>query len=96
MDVEELARVGRHQQLCPYYAARAMQHHADLVLLPYSCLLSLVRTAAFLQQLQYKLESHDLCADAKHVLWLWYGHRLGKFPILPQFSLENASIPSML
>ena len=40
LDIEELARLGRAKGLCPYYAARAAQQHADLVLLPYSALLS--------------------------------------------------------
>ncbi|KAK9792715.1 hypothetical protein WJX73_001436 [Symbiochloris irregularis] len=40
LDVEELARLGKAKGLCPYYAARAAQQHADLVLLPYSALLS--------------------------------------------------------
>ena len=42
LDVEELARLGQRRGLCPYYAARAAQQHADLVLLPYSALLSQV------------------------------------------------------
>ena len=42
LDVEELARLGQSKGLCPYYAARAAQQHADLVLLPYSALLGQV------------------------------------------------------
>ena len=37
--MEELARLGQRRSLCPYYAARALQQHADLVVLPYSALL---------------------------------------------------------
>ena len=43
MDVEELARLGRRQGACPYYAARAAMPEADLVLLPYAALLSQAR-----------------------------------------------------
>ena len=39
LDVEELARLGARKGLCPYYAARALQPQADLILLPYSAVL---------------------------------------------------------
>ncbi len=39
MDVEDMARLGRRKELCPYYAARAALPEADLVLLPYPALL---------------------------------------------------------
>lgn len=39
MDVEDLARLGRRKEVCPYYAARAALPEADLVLLPYPALL---------------------------------------------------------
>ena len=42
MDVEDLARLGRRKEACPYYAARAALPEADLVLLPYSALLAQV------------------------------------------------------
>jgi hypothetical protein len=42
MDVEDLARLGRRTEACPYYAARAALPEADLVLLPYSALLAQV------------------------------------------------------
>ena len=39
MDVEELGKLGRRKEACPYYAARAALPEADLVLLPYAGLL---------------------------------------------------------
>ena len=42
MDVEDLAKQGRAKGTCPYYAARAAAASADLVLMPYSTLLSQV------------------------------------------------------
>eukprot|EP01022_Parablepharisma_sp_SALTPOND_P026354 TRINITY_DN629_c0_g1_i1.p1 TRINITY_DN629_c0_g1~~TRINITY_DN629_c0_g1_i1.p1 ORF type:complete len:1040 (-),score=124.45 TRINITY_DN629_c0_g1_i1:3267-6386(-) len=39
MDVEELFEFGRKRQICPYYAARELIVHADLVLMPYNYLL---------------------------------------------------------
>lgn len=42
MDVEDLAKVGRRQKLCPYYTARSAIPEAHLVLLPYSTLLAQV------------------------------------------------------
>ena len=44
MDVEDLARQGRAKGTCPYYAARAAAASADLVLMPYSTLLSQVHS----------------------------------------------------
>ncbi len=44
MDVEELGALGRRKGVCPYYAARAAAACADIVLLPYSALLSQART----------------------------------------------------
>lgn len=40
MDVENLADLGRKRETCPYYASRAAAPEADLILLPYSSLLS--------------------------------------------------------
>ena len=42
MDVEDLAKQGRAKGTCPYYAARAAAASADLVLMPYTTLLSQV------------------------------------------------------
>ena len=39
-DVEDLARMGRARRACPYYAARLAVPEADVVLAPYSALLS--------------------------------------------------------
>ncbi len=39
LEVEELAREGRAQAACPYYAARAAVPAAHLILLPYASLL---------------------------------------------------------
>ncbi|CAK0764311.1 hypothetical protein CVIRNUC_003145 [Coccomyxa viridis] len=39
MDVEDLGKLGRRKEACPYYAARAALLEADLVLLPYAALL---------------------------------------------------------
>jgi chromosome transmission fidelity protein 1 len=39
LEVEELAREGRAQSACPYYAARAAVPAAHLILLPYASLL---------------------------------------------------------
>ena len=39
MDVEDLSKLGRRKEACPYYAARAALPEADLVLLPYAALL---------------------------------------------------------
>ena len=39
MDVEDLGKLGRRKEACPYYAARAALPEADLVLLPYAALL---------------------------------------------------------
>ena len=39
MDVEDLGKLGRRKETCPYYAARAALPEADLVLLPYAALL---------------------------------------------------------
>lgn len=39
MDVEDLGKLGRRKEVCPYYAARAALPQADLVLLPYAALL---------------------------------------------------------
>ena len=40
IDVEELSSLGARKAICPYYASRAAQPGADLILLPYSALLS--------------------------------------------------------
>ena len=45
MDVEELGALGRRKGVCPYYAARGAAAAADIVLLPYSALLSQARTS---------------------------------------------------
>ena len=42
VDVEELGRLGRRKMVCPYYTARSAVPEAQLVLLPYSALLSQV------------------------------------------------------
>jgi hypothetical protein len=39
MDMEDLGKLGRRKEVCPYYAARAALPQADLVLLPYAALL---------------------------------------------------------
>lgn len=39
MDVEDLGKLGRRKEVCPYYAARAAVPQADLVLLPYASIL---------------------------------------------------------
>ena len=39
MDVEDLGKLGRRKEACPYYASRAALPEADLVLLPYAALL---------------------------------------------------------
>ena len=39
IDVEDLGKLGRRKEVCPYYAARAAVPQADLVLLPYAALL---------------------------------------------------------
>ena len=48
MDVEELGALGRRKGVCPYYAARGAATAADIVLLPYSALLSPARTSLVL------------------------------------------------
>ncbi|DBA85066.1 TPA: hypothetical protein ACH3X2_005791 [Trebouxia sp. C0005] len=40
VDVEELGKLGRRKMVCPYYTARSAVPEAQLVLLPYSALLS--------------------------------------------------------
>lgn len=40
MDIEDLARFGRVNQACPYYAARETAQYAEIVALPYPLLLS--------------------------------------------------------
>jgi len=42
VDVEELGKLGRRKLVCPYYTARSAVPEAQLVLLPYSALLSQV------------------------------------------------------
>ena len=42
MDVEDLGKLGAAKGVCPYYAARAALPTSDLVLLPYTGLLSQV------------------------------------------------------
>lgn len=49
MDIEELASQGRRRAVCPYYAARAAVERADVVLVPYSCL---IHRCACLHQLR--------------------------------------------
>jgi chromosome transmission fidelity protein 1 len=39
MDIEDLATQGHKRAVCPYYAAREAVLKADLVLVPYSCLI---------------------------------------------------------
>ena len=38
MDIEDLATQGRRRAVCPYYAARDAAASADVILVPYSCL----------------------------------------------------------
>jgi chromosome transmission fidelity protein 1 len=38
MDIEELAKQGTRRAVCPYYAARLAVAEADIILVPYSCL----------------------------------------------------------
>lgn len=38
--LQELASLGRRQGLCPYYGARSLVWEADVVVAPYSCVLS--------------------------------------------------------
>lgn len=40
--MEELSSLGARKSICPYYASRSAQPGADLILLPYSALLSKV------------------------------------------------------
>lgn len=47
MDIEDMADFGRQSCACPYYAAHALAHHAELVFCPYSYVLDpSVRRAA--------------------------------------------------
>jgi len=39
MDIEELALQGSRRVACPYYASREAAAAADVVLVPYSCLI---------------------------------------------------------
>jgi hypothetical protein len=39
MDIEELAAQGVRRAVCPYYASRAAVLQADVVLVPYNCLI---------------------------------------------------------
>ena len=39
MDIEELAAQGRRRAVCPYYASRAAVACADVLLVPYNCLI---------------------------------------------------------
>lgn len=54
MDVEDLARLGRRKEVCPYYAARDALQEADLVLLPYPALL-LQASLASLESMRKKV-----------------------------------------
>lgn len=40
LDIEDLVRIGRNVEGCPYYGSRRMLPAADLVVLPYQSLLS--------------------------------------------------------
>lgn len=40
LEVEELVKLGSKWSICPYYATRSTQARADVVLMPYSTLLS--------------------------------------------------------
>ncbi|BDA42655.1 ATP-dependent DNA helicase DDX11 [Coccomyxa sp. Obi] len=64
MDVEDLARLGRRKEVCPYYAARAALAEADLVLLPYPALL-LQETR---ESLGVRLEGNVVVVDEAHNL----------------------------
>ena len=46
MDLEDLASRGQQHKACPYYATRHALPAADVVLLPYSSLLTQVRPAS--------------------------------------------------
>ena len=39
MDIEEVAAQGRRRAVCPYYASRAATACADVLLVPYNCLI---------------------------------------------------------
>jgi chromosome transmission fidelity protein 1 len=47
MDVEDMARLGRRKEVCPYYAAREALQEAELVLLPYPALLLQAKFSSF-------------------------------------------------
>lgn len=64
LDVEDLARLGRKRDVCPYYAARDAAPHADVVLLPYA---SLTR-AETREALGLRLEGAVLVVDEAHNL----------------------------
>jgi Rad3-related DNA helicase len=39
MDIEELVKSGSRRAVCPYYAARNAARAADIVVVPYTCLI---------------------------------------------------------
>lgn len=39
LDIEELGRLGRKHEFCPYYAAKSLMKDADVIFMPYNYLL---------------------------------------------------------
>ena len=39
MDIEDMVTVGRTHKVCPFFMSRALQHEADLVIMPYNYVL---------------------------------------------------------
>lgn len=35
-DIEDLVAIGRNEGLCPYFAARSLMEHADIIFCPYN------------------------------------------------------------
>ncbi len=61
MDVEDLGKLGRRKEVCPYYTARAALPKADLVLLPYAALLLQASSLNLFILLLYCEQQMSLC-----------------------------------
>lgn len=63
-DIEDLTRIGKHHNVCPYYLARSKLSNVDIAVLPYNYIL----TPSIRKKLPLTIENSILIFDEAHNL----------------------------
>ena len=63
-DMEDLTKIGKMQQICPYYLARSKLSNVDIAVVPYNYIL----TPSIRKKLPLKIEDSILIFDEAHNL----------------------------